>query len=445
MSTQKNPSSPLNIAVIGTGISGMSAAWLLSEPHNVTVYETASRLGGHSNTVDAPTKDGGKIPVDTGFIVYNDTNYPNLVALFSHLDVPTKPSDMSFAVSLDDGAMEYGGSTLTQLFAQPRNLVSPHFWSMLRDLKRFYREAPSFSEPENKVSSLGDYLDKGGYGQAFQQDHLLPMAAAIWSMPAVQIRDYPAAALIRFCKNHGLLKISGRPEWRTVDDGSRTYVTRLTARYADRIHLGQGARRIVRTAEGVSVEDVTGQIAKFDRIVIAAHADQAHAMLSDASPEENRILGAFRYSRNETVLHNDPRLMPKRRKVWSSWNYLGDRKGGSDSGLCVTYWMNRLQGIPDSDPLFVTLNPIVTPRPGSIFRTEIYEHPIFDEAAIRAQRQLWTLQGQRNTWFCGAYFGSGFHEDGLQAGLAAAEALGGVRRPWNVPDESGRIHLGPAR
>jgi predicted NAD/FAD-binding protein len=194
----------------------------------------------------------------------------------------------------------------------------------------------------------------------------------------------------------------------------------------------------------VSVEDITGRIAHYDHAVIAAHADQAHAMLSDASPEEDRILGAFRYSRNETVLHNDPRLMPKRHKVWSSWNYLGDRKGGSDGGLCVTYWMNRLQGIPDSDPLFVTLNPIVTPRPGSIFRTEIYEHPIFDEAAIRAQRQLWTLQGQRNTWFCGAYFGSGFHEDGLQAGLAAAEALGGVRRPWNVPGESGRIHLGPA-
>jgi predicted NAD/FAD-binding protein len=431
----------LNIAVIGTGISGMSAAWLLSQRHDVTVYEQDSRLGGHSNTVEASGPGGkGITPVDTGFIVYNDRNYPNLVALFEHLKVPTKASEMSFAISIGDGALEYGTTTFGQLLAQKRNLIRPRFWSMLTDLLRFYREAPSFRETGDRVASLGDYLDAGRYGRAFQDDHLLPMAAAIWSTPAGRIRDYPAAAMIRFCDNHGLLKVNNRPQWRTVDGGSRAYVKRLTAAYADRVRLGRGARRVARSADGVTITDASGQIARFDHAVFACHADQALAMLTDPSAEEQALLGAFLYTRNETILHTDAALMPKRKAIWSSWNYAADR-GENAEPPCVTYWMNRLQSIPEDNPLFVTLNPVKRPRPDTVIRTEMYEHPVFDEAAIRAQRRLWGLQGRRNSWFCGAYFGSGFHEDGLQAGLAVAEALGGMRRPWSVPDESGRIQI----
>jgi uncharacterized protein len=426
----------VNIAVIGTGISGMSAAWLLSQRHDVTVYEQENRLGGHSHTVDAP----GATPVDTGFIVYNDRNYPNLVALFEHLKVPTKASEMSFAVSVDNGALEYGTTTFGQLIAQKRNVIRPRFWSMLNDLMRFYREAPSFQETGDQIASLGDYLDRGRYGRAFQDDHLLPMAAAIWSTPAGRVRDYPAAAMIRFCDNHGLLKVSGRPEWRTVDGGSREYVSRLTASYADRVRIGRGVRQVSRSPEGVAVTDASGTTERFDQVVFATHADQALAMLSDPSPDETALLGAFQYTRNETILHRDASLMPRRKAVWSSWNYLA-RTGDGTNAPCVTYWMNRLQSIPEDNPLFVTLNPVKPPRPDTVIRTELYEHPVFNEAAIRAQRRIWQLQGRRNSWFCGAYFGSGFHEDGLQAGLAVAEALGGVRRPWTVPNESGRIHI----
>ena len=433
--------SRLSIAVVGTGISGMSSAWLLSKAHDVTVYEDDARLGGHTNTVEAPGPGGkGTTPVDTGFIVYNDRNYPNLVALFDHLKVPTKISDMSFAVSVDNGALEYGTSDFGELFAQKRNLLRPRFWSMLNDLLRFYREAPNYADTGDTIMSLGEYLNRGKYGKPFCEDHLLPMAAAVWSTPAGQVRDYPVASMIRFCENHGLLKVSGRPEWRTVDGGSREYVSRLTAAYADKVRLGRGARRIARGTEGVTVTDASGETALYDHVVLACHADQALAMLAEPSAEERALLGAFRYTKNETVLHSDAGLMPKRKSTWSSWNYLAET-GTAETALCVTYWMNRLQSIPKDNPLFVTLNPVRPPRPETVVKTIQYEHPVFDEGAIRAQRRLWDLQGKRNSWFCGAYFGSGFHEDGIQAGLAVAEALGGVRRPWTVPDESGRIHL----
>jgi predicted NAD/FAD-binding protein len=441
-----DPAARLNIAVVGSGISGMSAAWLLSQRHDVTVYEEEARIGGHSNTVDAPridanAKAGGSIAVDTGFIVYNTASYPNLIAMFDHLRVPTKISDMSLAVSVDDGDLEYGTCTIGELFAQKRNLIRPRFWSMLNDLLRFYREAPNFRETGDTIMSLGDYLERGKYGRPFQEDHLLPMAAAIWSTPSGKIRDYPAEAMIRFCENHGLLKVTGRPEWRTVDGGSREYIKRLTASYADRVRVGRGARRIVRGAEGVTVTDASGETAIFDHVVIAAHADQALKLLADPSADESALLGAFAYTQNLTILHRDASLMPKRKSIWSSWNYLARNGQAAESELCVTYWMNRLQALPEDNPLFVTLNPITPPRADSVLHSELYEHPIFDAAAIRAQRRLWQLQGVNRTWFCGAYFGSGFHEDGLQSGLAAAEALGGVRRPWTVPNESGRIHL----
>ena len=423
---------PLDIAVVGSGISGLSAAWLLSTRHNVTLFERDGRLGGHSNTLDA-----AGIAVDTGFIVYNEATYPNLTALFSHVGVPTKASEMSFAVSLDRGRLEYSGTGLGGLLAQPANVTRPRFWRMLKELLRFYREAP-YDVARIGELSLGDYLDAKGYTDALRDDHLYPMAAAIWSTPAAEVGNYPAAAFIRFCENHGLLKLAGRPIWRTVEGGSRVYVEMLARRLAGRLFPGRGIRSVRRQDGAVWLRDVDGVEQRFDHVVIAAHADQALSMLADAGDDETRLLGAFGYSRNEAVLHSDPRLMPRRRRAWSSWNYLADTTGETRT-LSVTYWMNRLQSLPQETPLFVTLNPALEPQASAVHHREIYQHPVFDAAAMRAQQQLWSLQGVRNTWFCGAYFGAGFHEDGLQAGLAVAEQLGGLRRPWTVPDESGRI------
>ena len=431
----------MKIAVVGAGISGLSAAWLLSKTHDVTLYEAADRLGGHSQTIDAPTPSGS-VPVDMGFIVYNAVNYPNLVALFDHLGVPTQLSNMGFAVSLDGGRVEYGGDNLATLFGQARNLVSPRFWRMLRDLVRFYRQAPLDAPGlEISMATLGEYLDAGGYGPAFQDDHLLPQAAAIWSASVKNIRDYPAAAFIRFFENHGLLKIADRTDWRTVTGGSRTYVAKLAQALHGKVRLGAPAASVTRDATGVLVQDDTGAQDHYDHVVMATHADTGLGLITEPTRDERRILSAFGYSRNRTVLHSDPLLMPRRRGVWSAWNYVGADR---DGGLCVTYWMNRLQDLPPSRDLFVTLNPTVEPELSSQIHTEIFHHPVFDTAALRAQRELWSLQGVGGLWWCGAYFGSGFHEDGLQAGLAVAEALGGVRRPWTVAHESGRIIIEPA-
>jgi len=437
LSPHLSPIKPLNIAVIGSGISGMSAAWLLSQRHNVTVYERDGRLGGHTNTIDVEL-NGIQHNVDTGFIVYNERNYPNLTALFRHLDVETRPTDMSFGVSLDGGRLEYGSVGLRGLFAQYRNVVSPRFWSMMRDLVRFYREAPAFVG-DGEAISLGGYLERHGYGRAFRDDHLLPMAAAIWSAPAHELLDYPAEAFIRFCDNHGLLELADRPQWRTVVGGSRSYIAKLTALYGERVRLHSGIKNIVRMADGVRITDMTDRTETFDHVVIATHANQALAMLDDASSRERDLLSVFRYERNFAILHTDLALMPRRRRAWSSWNYLGRRDDASNEKLCVTYWMNKLQGIVSERELLVTLNPAVAPRADTVLHSETYEHPIFDGATSAAQKLLWSLQGTNRTWFCGAYFGAGFHEDGLQAGLAVAEALGEVRRPWTVANESGRI------
>ena len=421
------------IAVIGSGISGLSAAWLLSKKHRVTLFEAEERLGGHSHTVDA-----AGTPVDTGFIVYNEVTYPNLTALFGHLGVLTRASNMSFAVSLDDGRLEYGGTDWASLLAQKTNVLRPRFWRMLRDLTRFYREAPRDAALLGTLS-LDDYLKRANYGAAFRDDHLYPMAAAIWSTPAADIGRYPASSFIRFCETHGLLNIADRPVWRTVVGGSRCYVRALAASISE-MRTGQPVQAIRRTASGIEVVEADGTVHSFDDVVIAAHADDALRLLADPSVEERRLLGAFRYGDNEAVLHIDPTLMPRRRRVWSSWNYLTGAGGAPKPA--VTYWMSRLQGIDPAKPLFVPLNPHREPAPASVFARIGYRHPMFDARAIEAQRDLWSLQGVRNTWFCGAYFGAGFHEDGLQAGLAVAESLGGTRRPWHVADEAGRIHRG---
>lgn len=433
------PCSPRqNIAVIGSGIAGLSAAWLLARHHMVTLYEAAPRVGGHSHTVDTPSGQ----PVDIGFIVYNEQNYPNLTALFRHLGIATQPSDMSFAVSLDGGRLEYNGTDIPGLFAQRRNLVRPRFIRMVRDILRFYRDAPAhIGELWRSLEPLGAYLDRHGYSAAFQHDHLLPMAAAIWSTPCADMRAYPAAAFLRFCANHGLLQVDDRPAWRTVTGGSREYVTRLAATLAGNIVQGRPVHRIERDAAGVTLHDATGAARRFDQVVIATHAHEALSMLAEPSAAERALLGAFRPSVNRAVLHRDPTLMPRRRRAWASWNYLGTTRAAADPGLpCVSYWMNRLQSLPGAD-LFMTLNPSREPAPGTILHEASFNHPAFDATALRAQHDLWSLQGARRAWFAGAWFGAGFHEDGLQAGLAVAEAIGGVRRPWSVANESARIHL----
>ena len=430
----------LKIAVIGSGVAGMSAAWLLDQHHDVTVYEQDNRLGGHANTVAAPGP-AGPVAVDTGFIVYNAVNYPNLVALFDHLDVPTKDSEMSFAASLDGGGFEYAGGDLNGLFGQRRNVLRPRFWRMVSDILRFFREAPDYLvRADIDDLTLGDLLAEAGYSEAFLRDHLLPIGAAIWSTTAADMRAYPAAAFIRFFDNHGLLKLSDRPVWRTVDGGSAAYVARLTAAYRHRVRM-VGVAELRRMPNQVTVIDRTGARDDFDHVVIAAHADQAHAMLGDADTLETACLGGWRYTTNQAVLHRDRRLMPRRQRVWSSWNFIEGGAATDDQALCVTYWMNRLQNLAGPD-LFVTLNPAIAPRDDLVIDSYTYSHPYFDQQALARQRRLWDLQGHRRTWYCGSYFGAGFHEDALQAGLAVAEALGGRRRPWEVANESGRIHVG---
>lgn len=430
---------PLDIGVVGSGISGLAAAWLLGKRHRVTLYEAEPRVGGHSHTVEALG-----LAVDTGFIVYNEATYPNLTALFAQLGVATQATAMSFAVSLDGGRLEYAGGTRGGLFAQRRNLARPRFWRMLHDLRRFYRAAPRDLATMGSLG-LGDYLDGLGCGSAFRDDHLYPMAAAIWSTPVGSIPEYPAAAFVRFCENHGLLQLKERPQWRTVTGGSREYVARLLGDFSGAVRTACPVTRIDRDDSGVTLWTPQGP-QRHDHVVIAAHADQALTLLDDADEGERTTLGAFGYRRNAAVLHSDPALMPRRRRVWASWNYAahsGDGRGGGGAGLApsVTYWMNRLQHLPEDKPLFVTLNPLREPDPALVHWRGDYDHPVFDAAAGAAQARLWELQGGRRTWFCGAHFGAGFHEDGVQAGLAVAEQLGGVRRPWTVADESGRIHL----
>ncbi|MBB5519684.1 NAD(P)/FAD-dependent oxidoreductase [Amphiplicatus metriothermophilus] len=430
----------MRIAVIGAGVSGLSAAWLLSSVHEVIVYERESRLGGHANTVEVPFGDD-VIPVDAGFIVYNEPAYPNLTALFGHLGVATEKTCMSFAASVNAGAVEYSGQSLSAVFADRRNLASPKFWSMLRDIVRFHRDARrALAEDSLQDESLSAFVARRGYGQPFTDYFLKPMASAIWSTPSARILDFSAAAFIRFYDNHGLLRVLNLPEWRTVSGGARVYVERLAASLLPKARLGARVVSVRRTQSGVEVADASGAVDRFDAAVIASHADEALAMLTDADASERRVLGAFKYQKNKAFVHFDAAHMPRRRRAWSSWNYIGDGEG-----FAATYWMNRLQNLAAPRDIFVTLNPRAPIRDEDIVAEFDYAHPMFDLDAANAQKEVWSLQGRGGVWFCGAHFGQGFHEDGLQAGLATAEALGGVRRPWRVPNESGRIRLAPAK
>lgn len=433
--------SPGRVAVIGSGVSGLSCAWLLGQGGcDVTLFEADDRLGGHSNTVDAPGPDGATA-VDTGFIVFNEANYPNLTAMLEHLQVPTKPALMSFAVSIDEGALEYCTQGLAALFAQKRNWASPRFWRMIGDILRFQKEAPlALPALEASGESLDAWLGRAGYGALFRSAYLLPQAAAIWSCTLEQIRDYPAAAFVRFYMNHNLLTYDVRPTWRTVDGGSRRYVSRLAEDLKGRIRSGVAVEAVARDPDGVTLTLADGSVERFDQVVLATHSDQALRLLASPTDEERRLLGAIGYKANRAVLHRDAGLMPRRRKAWAAWTHMGRSDRAGEGG--VTYWMNELQSLP-GEPLFVSLNPSREPDPALVLGEWDYEHPVFDAAAAAAQRRLWSLQGQGGVWFAGAWFGAGFHEDGLQAGLAVAEQLGGVRRPWSVANESGRIHLGP--
>lgn len=426
-----------NIAVIGSGIAGLSAAWLLGKSHAVTIIEQDVAAGGHACTVDT-----GGAGVDMGFIVYNEIAYPNLTALFSYLGVETCPSQMSFSVSLDGGTYEYSGAGIASLFGQPANIFSPAQWALVTDILRFFRTASTRIEACGHHVTLGDFLASENYSRSFIDRHLLPMAAAIWSAGPQEMLGYPARAFIRFFANHGLLKFTNRPAWRTVRDGSRNYVARLLADSPVRLSCGKPAKRITRAADGVSVTTADGETRHFDHVVVACHADQALGLLGDADEQEHRLLSPFRSSENRAILHSDPRLMPKRRRLWSAWNYIGLTRPAS-AGVSVSYWMNALQPLSSPSDLFVSLNPPVEPRADAVVAEKTFRHPVFSAATLDSQERLWAIQGRRRTWFCGAWFGAGFHEDGLQAGLAVAEQLGGLRRPWRVANESGRIHTGP--
>lgn len=416
------------VAVIGSGIAGLSTAWLLSRAAQVTLFEAGSYFGGHTNTVDVEV-EGQRFGVDTGFLVFNERTYPNLCALFELLDVPVAQSDMSFSVSMRSPDVEWAGSDLNTVFAQRSNLLRPSMWRMIADILRFNREATEMatrgSAPE---VTLGDYLQAAGYGAVFRDRYLLPMAAAIWSCPTRTMLDYPLATFVRFCHNHGLVQIFDRPQWRTVRGGAREYVSRMLPAIAD-ARLNAPVEHVHRDDAGVWLRS-RGAQERFDEVVFACHSDQTLALLGDdASDTERRLLGAVRYQPNRAVLHTDPQLLPRRRRVWSAWNYLSGEGEDGARPVSVSYLLNQLQPLPCTTPVVVSLNPFDEPRPEHFIAEFDYAHPVFDRAAIAAQQQLASIQGARRSWFAGAWTGYGFHEDGLRSALRVAEAMG-VSAPW---------------
>ncbi|KVA06873.1 NADH-ubiquinone oxidoreductase subunit 6 [Burkholderia latens] len=421
------------IAVVGAGIAGLASAYLLARQHRVTLFESADYLGGHTHTVDVEL-DGARHPVDTGFLVFNDRTYPNLIALFDELGVAAHATDMSFSVSVDGGRLEWAGSNLNTVFAQRRNLFSPTFLGMLRDILRFNASAQAHLESASRERlSVGELLTAGGYGASFQHHYLLPMAAAIWSSAASDILRFPAATFLRFCLNHALLQVNNRPTWRTVAGGARRYVERIAATLDD-VRVNTPVRAITRDDAGVTVATDTAGPERFDAVVLACHAPTTLRLLADASNAERAVLAAVRYQPNVAVLHTDTALLPRRRRVWSAWNYLSGRTGrrAGPAPVCVSYLLNQLQPLPFRSPVVVTLNPVDEPAPGTELGRYDYEHPLLDLAAVDAQHRLPMLQGRRNTWFAGAWTGYGFHEDGLKSALRVAYDFG-IAPAWARP------------
>ncbi len=419
------------IAVIGSGISGLATAWLLGrhpDRYQVTLFEAEPRLGGHSNTVDV-TLEGRTHPVDTGFLVFNDRTYPNLVAMFQELGVASVESEMSFAVSLQDPDLEWAGSNLFTVFGQKRNLLRRRFWGMLSDILRFNRESSAWiaSHP-GQPRSLREFLVRGRYSSAFCNWYLLPMAAAIWSCPTAQMLDMPLASFVRFCQNHGLLQVFDRPLWRTVQGGSRAYVNKIAAQLRD-VRLACPVRAVTRQGQLLQIAHADGSQA-FDQVVMACHSDQAAAILgSTASAAQNELLASIRYQSNRALLHTDTRLLPRDARLWSAWNYFAGRGEPGTQPVGVSYLINRLQPLPFSTPVVVTLNPAFEPDPARMMAEFDYAHLIFDSAAIAAQQRLAAVQGHHGIWLAGAWGGYGFHEDGLKSALQVANGLG-VRAPW---------------
>jgi len=413
------------IAVIGAGITGLSAAWLLRDAFDVTLYEAAARAGGHADTQNVRIADGD-IAVDTGFIVFNDVNYPNLVGLFDALGVASHASNMSFGVSKNNAAFEYAGGELAQLFAQPSNVLRPRFWAMVRDILRFNREAPAVLATAS-TQSLGAYLIEHRYSTGFVEDYVLPMGAAIWSASVEGMKAFPARSFIRFFVNHGLLKVVGRPQWRTVTGGSQMYVQRILRDLAD-VRVGAAVTRIESRGTNVAVT-AGGETVSYDQVICCAHADQTLSMLASPSSATQAVLGAIKFQDNEAVLHQDIRLMPRRKRAWSAWNYLSEGRPDHGQAVCLTYWMNLLQGLITTQPLLVSLNPNLPIDPARVLMRKTYRHPQFDAAAIAAQAALPAIQGVDRIWYAGAWTGWGFHEDGIAAALRVANSLG-VQAQW---------------
>lgn len=412
----------MRIAIIGSGIAGLTCAWLLSRRHEITVFEAADWIGGHTHTLDVNWQ-GRQYAIDTGFIVFNDWTYPNFIRLLDLLGVASRPTEMSFSVHDPASGFEYNGHDLDSLFAQRRNLLSPGFWGMLRDILRFNRQALADLDAQRiaPTTRLGDYLMAQGYGRRFIEHYIVPMGSAIWSMSRADMLAFPLQFFVRFCRNHGLLSVNHRPQWRVVEGGSRAYVAPLCQRFAERIRLNCAVSRVQRDERGVEVASPAG-LERFDRVVFACHSDQALALLDSPSDTERQVLGALGYAGNEVILHTDTRLLPRRRKAWAAWNYrLGDLDQAPAS---LTYDMNILQGIEAPVTFCVSLNQGALIDPAQVLARFTYAHPQYSLAAVAAQAREAELQGQRHSFYCGAYWANGFHEDGVNSALRVAHHFG---------------------
>lgn len=421
------------VAVIGSGISGLSAAWSLAAPGSaarVTLFEAGDYFGGHTHTVDVSLQ-GGRCGVDTGFLVFNQRTYPELLRLFAELQVDVAASDMSFSVQVPDTGLEWSGSDLNTVFAQRRNLLRPAFLRMLADILRFNHLATGIAERNEEASLLqpvGNFLAAHRFSSEFRDWYFLPMIGCIWSCPTDQMLQFPLGTMIRFCHNHGLIQVANRPQWYTVTGGARNYVQKMLPRLSDaRLRTPVwGVRRLGNEQQAAGVEVLTSHgVEHFDAVVFACHSDQALALLGeDATRNEREVLGAIRYHRNRALLHTDTGVLPRRPLAWAAWNYeRSTDHSGEQAAVCLHYLLNRLQPLPFSQPVLVSLNPAREPKAEAVLGEYDYSHPVFDLAAIAAQRRLGEIQGRRSSWFCGAWTGYGFHEDGLKSGLAAASGL----------------------
>jgi len=411
-----------NIAIVGSGISGLTAAYLLKDTHDITLFEANSYIGGHTNTITVESH-GKTFDVDTGFIVHNDKTYPNFVRLLEELDVAVQPTEMSFSVKDEVNNLEYNGGSLAKMFAQKSNFVKPSFFRMINDIIRFNKHSRLLLEPGNESITLGEYLKDENYSRPFIEQYLLPMGSAIWSTVPQDMLLFPAQNFIRFFLNHGLLDIKDRPQWKTIIGGSKTYVNKMTKSFKERIFLNTGVKAIRRDGRGVQLILNDGVTTKFDEVVIATHSDQALRMLEMPTHAERRILGAIPYQKNTAVLHTDVSLLPKRKLAWASWNYHIAKN--TQGRTALTYNMNILQRLDARDVFNVTLNRHDDIHPDKILKVIDYHHPLFTSEGIDAQRHKHIINGVNKTWYCGAYWGNGFHEDGVVSALEVVEGING--------------------